>query len=356
MFKDYILQNWVLMLVLLAFAIALKATVFMEKKVIKRLYVLIVAIFLLSIVVFIEFYLADAGTSRTARIILMAVRYSATPFILAQVLYTLVKKQRWFVFIPAIVLAVVDVVSIFTGIVFRVEADGVFHRGPLGLLPFITAGLYCLTLIVLLFKRSNKQIIEIVPIAFFCVAFGSGLILPFVFGSDYAQIFCKTIAVALFVYYVFSMLQLTKKDALTGLLNRQAYYADIDDDPENITALLSIDMDGLKTVNDTYGHAAGDEALTTLALCFARALKRRQFCYRVGGDEFVIVCRRNTREEVEQLAERIRKNVAETKYTCSIGYCYAAEKRESIDELLKQSDAVMYAEKALFYQRSGKQR
>ena len=48
-------------------------------------------------------------------------------------------------------------------------------------------------------------------------------------------------------------------------------------------------MNGLKTINDTYGHAAGDEALITLALCFTKAIRARQSVYRIGGDEFVLI-------------------------------------------------------------------
>ena len=356
MLKGYLLQNWVLILILLAFAISLKETVFMEKKVIRRMYVLIGAIFLLSFVVFTEFYLADLGEGKDVRVILMAIRYSTTPFILAQVIFTLIKKQHWSIFIPAIALAVLDIISIFTGIVFSLNEDGSLHRGPLGLLPFIMVGLYCAFLIFILLKHSNKRAMEVVPIIFLCFAFVSGLILPFVFGNDFAHIFCATVAMALYAYYVFLILQLTKKDALTGLLNRQAYYAEVVNDPENVTAMLSIDMNGLKPINDLEGHAAGDEALVTLSLCFIRALKRKQSGYRVGGDEFVIVCRQNTREEVLELVERIRKNVAETKYHCAIGYGFNEDGSKSIDALLKESDDMMYAEKARFYAESGNDR
>ena len=112
---------------------------------------------------------------------------------------------------------------------------------------------------------------------------------------------------------------------------------------------MSLDMNGLKTINDSEGHAAGDEALITLGVCFTRALRRGQSCYRVGGDEFVIVCRKNDRSEVEALAGRIRRAVAETKYSCSIGYCCRSDAAESVDELLKRSDEMMYADKAAHY-------
>ena len=318
MVSNYFLQNWTLILILLAFTAALKMTVFLDRKTIQRMYVLIGQIFFLSIIVYLEFQLGDLGTHRTLRLVLMAVRYSATPFIIAQVIYTLVKRFRPFIFIPAIILALINFSSIFINSVFSIDDAHNFHRGPLGFLPFVVAGLYCVFLVYILIKRSNKKSIEIIPIVFLCFALSSGLVLPFVYGKAYAHIFCSIIAIALFVYYVFLILQLTTIDTLTGLLNRQAFYADIGRNPENITALLSLDMNGLKTINDTGGHAAGDDALVTLAVCFTRALKRGQSCYRVGGDEFVIVCRKASRSEVMKLIERIKNAVAETKYSCSI--------------------------------------
>ena len=349
MIKDYLIQNWVLILVLFAFAISLKMTVFLEKKTIRRMLVMILAVFLLSIAVFTEFRLADSGTYRGVRLTLMAIRYSSTPFLLAMVIFTLVKRFRWFIFIPAIVMTAVDIVSIFNGVVFSVDASNELVRGPLGYFPYVMAGFYCVFLIYILYARSNKTAAEMIPIAFFCFTFLSDLILPFVIGRDFARFFCATVSIALFVYYVFSILQLTKKDALTGALNRQAYYADVADEPEEITALVSLDMNGLKIINDTEGHAAGDEALTVLAVCFTRALGRKQSLYRVGGDEFVIVCRRVSHLEVSQLVERIEKNVAETKYSCSIGYSYSIDGSKPIDTLLKESDNMMYEEKARYH-------
>jgi len=356
MIKEFLLQNWALILILIVFAILLKTTVFLDNKTIRRMYILISVVFLLSVIVFAEFYLANLGILKNLRIVLMAVRYSATPFIIAMILYALVKKARWYIFVPAIILAVLNVVSIFTGIVFSIGGINTLQRGPLGYLPFIVVGLYSIFLVYILFKQSNKQSTEIIPIIFLCFAFVSGLVLPFVLGKDYSQIFCTTIAIALFVYYVFSILQLTKKDVLTGLLNRQAYYAAVSDDSKDITALVSIDMNGLKAINDTDGHVAGDEALKTLALCFTRAVKRKQSVYRIGGDEFVIVCRRDSDDEIRQLIERIQKNVSETKYSCALGYSYTPDGTKTIEELLKESDKMMYEQKTRHYLNSGNDR
>ena len=349
MLLEYIIRNWALILIAVAFAISLGTTGFRDKNTEKRMYFVIAGVFLLSIVVFTEFWLADLGGFLAQRTLLMAVRYSATPLIVAMILYTLQKRMKWFIFIPALILTAVDFISVPTGIIFRLDSDGNLLRGPLGYLPYIVAGLYGVSLIWILYTNSNRLYTEIVPIAFLALAFASGLIMPFMYGRNYSQIFCTTIMIALFVYYVFSIHQLTKKDPLTGVLNLQAFYEDSAVNPEEITALISMDMNGLKRINDSQGHAAGDEALVTLAECFRNALGGRQAVYRIGGDEFVVICRRMPQDEVEALAARIREKVAETAYSSSVGYSCRGNGKESVDEMLKESDADMYADKARYY-------
>ena len=356
MLLKYLMQNWAMVLLSVAFTMSLKITGFRDKITVKRMYCLIAGVFLLSIVVFTEFYLADLGGYIPQRTVLMAVRYSATPLIVAMVLYTLKPGQRWMVFIPALLLMVINIISVFTGIVSSLAEDGTLRRGPLGYLPFIVAGLYGISLIYTLYRQSNRLYTEIVPIAFLALAFASGLILPFIFGKDFSQMFCTTIVISLYVFYVFSLHQLSKKDPLTDVLNLQAFYTDSETNPKEITALLSADMNGLKEINDRQGHAAGDEALVALARCFRSALKSRQAVYRIGGDEFVILCRHMKRSEVTDLIGRIQEAVAKTNYSCSIGCCFKENDTQTVSEMLRESDRQMYAEKAKYYTHAGMDR
>lgn len=348
-FTEYVIENWALILVLLGFATSLISTVFLEKKTVLRMYALIVEVLVLSIIVFVEFYIDDKYEYRLVRTFLIAIRYSATPFLVAQIIFTIIKRQRWYVFIPAILLTIIDFISIPTGIVFRIDETETMVRGPLGLLPYGVVGAYCAMLVGLMIYHSSKQKTERIPIIFFCFAFFAGIIMPFIIGKDYAKLFCATIGIAVFVYYVFMILQVTKKDPLTGLLNRQAYYADISKVPQDISALVSIDMNGLKVINDTEGHAAGDLAITTISGCFLRAVKRKHAVYRVGGDEFVVVCRKVSEDDVIALTKRVHEQVGTTKYSCSVGYSYSHDGKKSIDELLSESDANMYNEKQQYY-------
>ena len=354
-FIEYLLQNWALILVLLAFAIMLKITVFLDKITIIRMYVLIAVVFLLSIIVFTEFYLNEINQYKEVRLVMVAIRYSATPFIIGLILYALVRKARLYVVIPAGLLAIVNIVSIFTGIVFSLNDAGELIRGPLGYIPYIGAGIYSFFLILVLILQSNKHSTEIIPICFLALSLSSGLVLPFVMGKDYSKIFCSTIAIALFVYYVFLILQLTKKDALTGLFNRQAYYAFTKSHYKDITGFISIDMNGLKVINDSQGHLAGDNALITLADCFRKATRNKQLVYRIGGDEFVIICRRTSEYELIQIVNAIKDNVSNTGYSCAIGYCYSSRLRD-VDDMIKESDDMMYADKAKHYSESSNNR
>ena len=92
------------------------------------------------------------------------------------------------------------------------------------------------------------------------------------------------------LYYLYTYSQYTKRDALTGLLNRQSYYSHIEKNGETIGAVISIDMNELKWLNDNYGHEAGDKGLATVSKCFKTNVSRRDKVYRIGGDEFMVLC------------------------------------------------------------------
>jgi len=349
MVKEFVLQNWAILLILLAFLTLLRTTGFINKKSKDRMYTLILWLLLLDLTVFFEFYFEEKGIFQDARLALMAVRYSATPLIIAFIIFTMAIYVRWYVFIPAMILAAINIISIFTGIVFSLDENGSLHRGALGYLPYIMVGGYCALLVFILLRRSNKRYTEIFPIIFLCFSFVCGLLLPFALGKDYSRIFCTNMVIAIFIYYVFSILQLTEKDSLTGLMNRQAFYASVESDAKNITALVSIDMNGLKTINDSKGHAAGDKALQSVAICFLKSITSKNTVYRIGGDEFVILCRHSGEDEVKQLIERIQKNLSKTEYKCAVGYSFHPDGSETIDDMLKESDEKMYEDKKAFY-------
>jgi len=138
-------------------------------------------------------------------------------------------------------------------------------------------------------------------------------------------------------------------DALTGLPNR-ALFADRLHQAMNrlartqtCLAVMFLDLDDFKAVNDTRGHAAGDNLLREVAARLGIALRGGDTAARVGGDEFVMLCEDVAGvEDAERIAERL---LAGLPISASLGVALAVDGRESAESLLRDADAAMYAVK-----------
>ena len=115
-------------------------------------------------------------------------------------------------------------------------------------------------------------------------------------------------------------------------------------------SLLMFDIDLFKSVNDTYGHAAGDSVLVNFAMVVRQHLDARHIFVRYGGEEFVVLCRGFSLTEARNLAERIRKAVQDGKLledqqiTCSIGVS-SWQAEEPPEKFLRRADQALYLAK-----------
>jgi diguanylate cyclase (GGDEF)-like protein len=153
---------------------------------------------------------------------------------------------------------------------------------------------------------------------------------------------------------------LAYSDALTTLPNRVALLARLDEtivEAERLgirVAVLFIDIDGFKAVNDTIGHRAGDEVLAEVAQRLRSTLRREEFIGRLGGDEFAIIMTHvNQRHQLESIAQRIGSvltapfMVGDQRFSlaASIGVALYPDDATTRDELLSIADAAMYRAK-----------
>ncbi len=149
-------------------------------------------------------------------------------------------------------------------------------------------------------------------------------------------------------------------DVLTGLANRSAFLDRLQErlnSPQKRvdTALMYLDLDGFKSINDTLGHDCGDELLREVANRIRATVGARDLCARLGGDEFtIIVTSWNTSEEVCNLAERIVRGFSETFHvfdnelylSTSIGIAFPDAQTISSDAFIKQADTALYKAKS----------
>ncbi|MCW3845158.1 sensor domain-containing diguanylate cyclase, partial [Micromonospora yasonensis] len=133
-------------------------------------------------------------------------------------------------------------------------------------------------------------------------------------------------------------------DPLTGLRHTGPFGQRIANATPGRTALLAIDVDGFKNVNDTYGHQAGDRLLVGLARALEGALRQGDELYRTGGDEFVAVIEVNRPEEAVRIAERLTEAARRTGRTISVGVALPRA-GESPEHTLRRADQALYAVK-----------
>lgn len=155
------------------------------------------------------------------------------------------------------------------------------------------------------------------------------------------------------------MRNLANYDILTTVANRQFFETTVNQWLENAKknkeeiALLLLDIDNFKTVNDTLGHPVGDKLLRILAKRVAGCIREDDFLARIGGDEFVVLLKLTDKTDIEKIASKINQTLAapfefgqyHLETACSIGISYYPSSGTTISELLRNADFAMYRAK-----------
>ena len=137
-----------------------------------------------------------------------------------------------------------------------------------------------------------------------------------------------------------------EKDALTGIGNRTSFYKIIDN-LEKINSgvtVLVCDIDGLKAINDKYGHLIGDKIIRQAAILLERCCPELSYLFRMGGDEFLILIPEIlTKDQCEQIVSKIHWECSKNdKLNLSIGIASSKNKQYKLIDVIREADEKMY--------------
>ena len=261
-----------------------------------------ILIFVCTICEFLGIYLNGTDTHYvTIHGIIKAIEFSGAPII--PILYVKVvsvkdiKMKCKSIILGALILNVVcECISIFTPFTFYIDENNIYVHGKFYILYVLTYFSGIIFFIFELFRytakyqrRNNTTLLAIV--IFLILGFSVRIF----YENIHTDWLVVSISLLLFIIY-YSDLSL-KVDPLTSLLNRKSYENRLKKiDYE--TAIILLDADYFKNINDTYGHQFGDKILKIIAKTILQAYGKYGYCYRIGGDEFCVILKPRKLEEL----------------------------------------------------------
>ncbi|MBQ7080322.1 MAG: diguanylate cyclase [Fibrobacter sp.] len=270
---------------------------------------------------------------------------------------TISKFQRVFILSISGVILLMMVVNFFVPIIFSIDENNVYARGPWfmikNILEVVLMADGVIIYLISLFRSGGIKfypVLQFVWPIFICVC-----LQMFFYGIS-------TIWVGIAVGYTNLMLALQNEnifiDKLTGLYNR--YYLDKilgELKRKRKIAMMMLDMNGFKSINDNFGHSQGDEALVSLADILEKTVGADGTVTRFAGDEFVILLNTEKENIVEKCKAQIKENLDEFnkgsqknyKLSASIGFGVFNLSEGSADQILKIIDKRMYEDKKAYY-------
>lgn len=269
------------------------------------------------------------------------------------------RKLFWPYLTPMILIAILLIANPFTQVLFHIDQNNVYHRGPLFNLFLLLVFSYLVYALVLIIM--NRNIIgrqHFWPLAIFPLPPIIGAFLQAKYFG--LALIWSGLTLSLIIIYIYVQNRQLNTDYLTGSYNRKQLDHYLEQKINNIEAdqgfaAIMIDIDDFKRINDQFGHVIGDEALVFTAEILKNSLRNNDFLARYGGDEFMAILNIKNHHILEEVAQRINRNFANFNSShakpynlnVSMGYdIYEYGCQMSSINFIEHLDSLMYANKS----------
>ena len=377
---DYFAINFTSVVGFFFLLIFLYANASLEAKIKRIFYVLILLEFVEAVTYSLELWTTTFENLSPLRLWLSAIGYAVRPYIFCLMLMLAMrnkgeKRLSKVIYIPAIINTLTAFSVFFTDIVYSYTLDNQFVRGPLGYITYIVVILYLIVLMVVVVQNhTDHSKLEIMIIFAISVLLFCSMAIEAVYAIR--TINRTSIIMATIFYYMFFQTQIHKAaiikeqgirrqlehsnkiDGNTGLLNKQAFNSAAQELlSENLSSVgvLFVDLDHLKELNDTLGHAMGDIAIADTAKVLQTVFRKTDLIGRFGGDEFYVLLPNIPLSRLQVCLQELLRNMQRTysvqntsvNVSASIGAVYTENpSRQDFDKLVHMADEALYEAKA----------
>jgi diguanylate cyclase (GGDEF)-like protein len=283
--------------------------------------------------------------------------FSLSPFV--PYIFILFMKEKFDVnniimAIPLLLNALINILINRTDGVFFINNQNQYVRGNFFYVTIIISMFYYIVLILDLLKNNLKLDNDDKMLLNFLIAIP---IISTIFQTLFEGllIIWGSVALTLVIFYIFLRELQFKYDTISGIKNRESFEKEIKRYEKKYDNLIIImlDLNELKKINDNLGHKSGDSAISEAAIILKHSFMNIGESYRIGGDEFCVICPHVTSEVVEKALEELEKSSKyfnqnnDVKIIFAYGYSlYIKGQYASVYDTFMQADKAMYEHKA----------
>lgn len=252
-------------------------------------------------------------------------------------------KFHRLIYVLMIINAAFAFLSIKFGLYFTFSEDGVWYYSKgLLVLPYLISAFF----VAIIFQTAISH--------FMTNKLESAIVLTITITSVIANLLemfsiqrlalAQNFIASIIFYYLTLNIQIYKHDPLTNVLNRRSFFSESLKLAAHRTMIVFMDMNDLKKLNDTYGHAKGDKALVSVSEKMVESFKSLGRIYRIGGDEFIALLKIKSLDEILKAIEQFKNSLRKTPYSVALGYT-EFRAGENFEEKLAEADKLMYENK-----------
>lgn len=245
--------------------------------------------------------------------------------------------------------AAFEIVASFYNLVFSIDSNNIYHREKLFWVYIAVFSVSIIFSFASVFAGSREYQTVLAPVLIAIMGFiAFGILIQMIYKEIRISYMCISIGNVMLYNYQGNIRNFI--DVTTKLMNRRCYERKIKN-MESPSFVLNFDVNKFKMINDTYGHAKGDECLLSIAKVIYDIYAKFGHCYRIGGDEFCVILYKNL-DNLDMLNKEFNKRISELKdihdgiVGVSLGYAYYDKSNTEIEAAIAAADEMMYRKKS----------